>query len=101
MSNAIKYRVHEVAKDFGLPSKAVADVLAEYFVAPKNHMQALSDEELNVIFDCLTLRNQIESIEIVFSKIYTAPPPGPNAPPPPGPAGVAGGGRPAPAGGQA
>ena len=36
-----KYRVHEVAKDFGRNSKEIVDILTEYATAPKNHMQAL------------------------------------------------------------
>ncbi len=74
MSIAVKYRVHEVAKDFDLGSKEVADVMTQYFPAPKNHMQALSDHELNVIFDHITQHNQVESIEVVFSVTYHEPP---------------------------
>ena len=45
-----KYRVHEVAKDFDKPSKAVIDLLGEYFEEPKKHMTALEEKELDVIF---------------------------------------------------
>ena len=38
-----KYRVHEVAKDFGKKSNDVADILTKYATAPKNHMQVLED----------------------------------------------------------
>ena len=34
-----KYRVHEVAKDFGLPTKTITEILTRYGAAPKNHMQ--------------------------------------------------------------
>ena len=73
MSNLTKYRVHEVAKDFGLGSKTVFDILALHLTPPKNHMQALTSEELNVVFDCLTLDNQIENIELVFAQTYHEP----------------------------
>jgi len=63
----IKYRVHEVAKDFGLPTKAISDIMASYLAAPKNHMQVLTEEELDVIFEYLTLNNQIASLEEVFA----------------------------------
>ncbi|MDR0293860.1 MAG: translation initiation factor IF-2 N-terminal domain-containing protein, partial [Oscillospiraceae bacterium] len=79
MSIASKYRIHEVAKDFGMGSKDISDILTQYFTAPKNHMQALEEEELNLIFAVLTERNQIESIESVFADIYHEPEP----PPPP------------------
>ena len=47
-----KYRVHEVAKDFGLPSKDIVDLLAKYFPdSPKKHMTALETQELSVIFE--------------------------------------------------
>ena len=46
-----KYRVHEVAKDFGLPTKTVTEILTKYVAAPQNHLQVLSVHELSVIFD--------------------------------------------------
>ncbi len=66
MSMMIKYRVHEVAKDFNLASKDVAEILTEYSSTPKNHMQVLESEELDVIFEYLTQHHQIESLEEVF-----------------------------------
>ena len=72
MSTLFKYRVHEVAKDFGLSSKEISKILAEYATAPKNHMQVLSDEELNIIFDYITLKNQVESIESIFAAAQAA-----------------------------
>ena len=74
MSNLVKYRVHEVAKDFGFPSKTVSDILTQYLTAPKNHMQALTDDELNLVFDSITHQNQVESIEVIFAKTYKEPP---------------------------
>ena len=46
-----KYRVHEVAKDFGLPTKTITEILTKYVAAPKHHMQLLSDPEPSVIPD--------------------------------------------------
>jgi diguanylate cyclase (GGDEF)-like protein len=62
----IKYRVHEVGKDFGKTSKEITQILTDYATTPKNHMQVLEDPELNVIFEYLTQHNQIESLEEVF-----------------------------------
>jgi translation initiation factor IF-2 len=62
----LKYRIHEVAKDFGLPTKKVMEIVTEYIAPPKNHMQILTDEELNLVFDYITQTNQIESIAKVF-----------------------------------
>ncbi|NLT15871.1 MAG: translation initiation factor IF-2, partial [Clostridiales bacterium] len=67
MSMMFKYRVHEVAKDFKLPTKAVSEILTEYSAAPKNHMQVLTVEELDLIFEYLTQQNQIDSIEEVYA----------------------------------
>ncbi len=63
MSSFEKYRVHEVAKDFGLPSKTVTEILTKYATTPKNHMQVLSDEELSVIFESLTQQHQCATME--------------------------------------
>ena len=49
-----KYRVHEVAKDFGVPTKTIMEILTKYASQPKNHMQVLTDRELSIIFDRLT-----------------------------------------------
>ncbi|NLL35534.1 MAG: translation initiation factor IF-2 [Clostridiales bacterium] len=68
MNTLFKYRVHEVAKDFGLTSKDISKILDEYATAPKNHMQALTNQELNLIFDYITLNNQVESIEKIFDE---------------------------------
>ena len=65
-----KYRVHEVAKDFGLPTKTITEILTKYASAPKNHMQVLTDRDLSIIFDYLTQNNQISSIQDIFDYAY-------------------------------
>ena len=70
MSSLVKYRVHELAKDFGLSSKAVSTILAQYATAPQNHMQVLTDAELSIVFEYLTQHNQVESIESIFADVY-------------------------------
>ena len=69
-----KYRVHEVAKDFGLPTKTITEILTKYVAAPKNHMQVLTDHELSVIFDYLTQHNQVSGIQVIFADTYQAQP---------------------------
>ncbi len=66
MSMLVKYRVHEVAKDFKLNSKEIANILTEYATAPKNHMQVLEENELDIIFEYLTQHNQLEDISEIF-----------------------------------
>ena len=58
-----KYRVHEVAKDFGVSTKEITEILAKYRSAPKNHMQVLDDTDLSVIFEYLTQHNQVSDME--------------------------------------
>ena len=65
-----KYRVHEVAKDFGLPTKTITEILTKYAETPKNHMQALTDQELSLIFEYLTQHNQVSSIQTIFADTY-------------------------------
>ena len=62
----IKYRLHEVAKDLNLQNKDVIDLLAKYSSTPKKHMTALTDEELNIVFDYFTQQNQVESFDAYF-----------------------------------
>ena len=74
----IKYPVHKLAKDLKkggkvLPSKEVMDILAQYGHPPKNHMQPLTDLELSIVFEYLTQRNQIDSIEQVYADVYHEP----------------------------
>ena len=44
-----KYRVHEVAKDFGINSKKILEILEKYTDEPRKHMTALEDRELDAI----------------------------------------------------
>ena len=69
-----KYRVHEVAKDFGLPTKTITEILTKYVAAPKNHMQVLTDHELSVIFDYLTQHNQVSGIQVIYADAYQEKP---------------------------
>ena len=62
-----KYRIHEVAKDFGMTSKVISQILTDYIAPPKNHMQVLENNELDVIFEYLTQNNQVESLEQIFN----------------------------------
>lgn len=64
---AIKYRIHEVGKDFGKSSKVVLELLAQYFDDTKNHMTALEDKELDIIFETFTQQNAVESFDEYFA----------------------------------
>ena len=63
-----KYRVHEVAKDFGVPTKQITEILTQYAQTPKNHMQVLEDHELSLIFEYLTQHNPVSGIQVIFAE---------------------------------
>ena len=78
----VKYRLKEVAADFGVAPKEIADIVAKVTEKPKSNTQVLTDEELNFVFDYMTQANQISSIEQVFAaaKPKAAPAPKQDAP---------------------
>ena len=63
----IKYRVREVAADFGMTPKEVTEVIGKYFDKPKSNSQVLTDEQLNAVFDHISQNHQIGSLEQVFA----------------------------------
>ena len=62
-----KYRLRDVASDFGTNAKEISEIVGKYFEKPKNNTQVLGDEELNVVFDRMTHAHQIDSLEQVFA----------------------------------
>ena len=69
----VKYRVKEVAADFGIAPKEVSEIIGKYMDKPKSYTQVLNDQELNLVFDYMTQKNQIKSLEQVFAVKPTAP----------------------------
>ena len=63
----VKYRLKEVAADLGITPKEVSEIISRFFEKPKSNTQILTDEELNVVFDCVTQAHQISSLEQVFA----------------------------------
>ncbi len=64
-----KIKAYEISKGFGVSSKEVVNVLHEYGVSEKNHMSALDENELNVIFEYYTQKNQVEDFSALFASI--------------------------------
>lgn len=63
----IKYRVSEVAKDLGeANNKSIIDLLQKYTGESKKAMTALSDEELNIVFEYYTQKNSVKSFDEYF-----------------------------------
>ncbi len=69
----VKYRLKEVAADFGVTPKEISEVLGKYAEKPKSNTQVLTDTELNLVFDYMTQKNQISSLEVVFAVKPKAP----------------------------
>ena len=67
MSSFNKYRIRDVAKDFGMTTKEISDIVTKYFEKPKSNMQVLDDQQLNVLFEHITQHHQIASLEQVFA----------------------------------
>ena len=69
----VKYRLREVAADFGVNPKEITEILSKYSEKPKSNNQVLTEEELNVVFDRVTAAHPIASLEQVFAVKATKP----------------------------
>ena len=76
----VKYRLKDVAADFGVAPKEIVEIISQYFEKPKSNTQVLTEDELNVVFDRMTATHQIASIEQVFA-VQPAPKAQPKAEP--------------------
>lgn len=63
----IKYRVHEVAKDLNLASKEVIELIKERCGQEKKHMTALTEDELNIVFEHFSQNNAVDNLEKYLS----------------------------------
>ena len=66
MSIQPKYRVKDVAADFGVAPKEISEIVGKYYEKPKSYTQVLTPEELNAVFEHITRNNQIKDIAQVF-----------------------------------
>lgn len=64
----IKYKVSEVAKDLNISSKDVIEAIKECCGVTKKSGNVLTDQELNVVFEYFTQKNQVEN----FDKYYAS-----------------------------
>ena len=71
----IKYKLHEVASDFGVGSKDMVALLGEYIDEPKKSQTALTEEELNLVFEHMTQNNQVENFDAYFAMQNQKPAP--------------------------
>ena len=63
-----KYKVNEVAKDLQVENKEVIEVLKELGGEPKKATTALTEEELDIVFDHVTQKNSVENFDAYFAQ---------------------------------
>ena len=63
----LKYRVYEVARDLGVASKEIIELVKKYTGHEKKHMTALEPSELDIILDYYTQKNQVENFDEYFA----------------------------------
>ena len=69
-----KYRVNEVAKDLNVENKDIIEALKPFSDEPKKYMTALTEEDLDVVFDTFTKENSVESFDAYFAEREDAQP---------------------------
>ncbi len=62
-----KYKIHELAKDFGMNSKDIIEILAKLDDEPRKHTTVLDDRQLDFVFETVTQQNQVESFDAYFA----------------------------------
>ena len=63
---AVKLKVSDVAKDFALSGKEIAELLVPYCGELKKSSNSLSEEELDIIFELLTKKYEVKSFDGYF-----------------------------------
>ena len=63
----IKYRVSDVAKDFGVSGKEIIELLAKYVDTPKKSATALQEDELDLVFEYFTQKHQVANLDEYFA----------------------------------
>ena len=64
----VKYKLREVASDLGVKNKDVIDVLSKYVGGePKKQTSVLTEEELNIVFEYFTQKNNLDSLDSYYA----------------------------------
>ena len=64
-----KYRVHEVAKDFGLPTKTITEILTKYVAAPKKQRSAAKGKANLIALLIIKFKVQISKFKVKKFKV--------------------------------
>ena len=62
-----KYRVNELAKDLNVSTNDITEVVQEYFGVQKKSQASLSEEELSVVLEKYSQKNQINNFNSYFA----------------------------------
>ncbi len=62
----VKYKVSDLAKDFGMQSKDLVTLLADKLSLSKKTSSALEENEVNLVFDMLTKEHSVKSFDEYF-----------------------------------
>ena len=67
MAITIKYKVKEVAADFGVTSKVISKILKDQCDIEAKAMTSLDENQLNILFDFFTQQNAVENFNEYFA----------------------------------
>lgn len=71
-----KPKIHEISKQFGIPSKELLEVLAKYNVTGKSYMSSLEPGEMDILLEYYTQKNDKgENLEEILRAAHAAPEP--------------------------
>lgn len=62
-----KYRVNELAKDLNVSTNNITEVVQEYFGVQKKSQASLSEEELSVVLEKYSQKNQVNNFNSYFA----------------------------------
>ncbi len=62
----VKYKVSEIAKDFNVSAKDIATIIEEKTGEAKKPSSALTEKDLDIIFEVMTIKHQVKSFDEYF-----------------------------------
>ena len=77
MSLTEKIKITDLSKSFGIANKDVITMLSKFGETPKSPSKVLTQEELDYLFDSITLANQVEEISEALNATVVEKPPEP------------------------
>ncbi|MDR1364618.1 MAG: translation initiation factor IF-2 [Oscillospiraceae bacterium] len=63
-----KYKIHDIAKDLGVSSKEIIEILKNILGVERRRMTALAEHEINVVFEYYTQKFALENFNSYFSE---------------------------------